>query len=99
VDASGRPPTPEGRTYRPRMGILNKLLGAADPVTGRTGKSTDPRMRGAGRGRTTRAARGKVPPGSGRFGVSKGRAGAGRGRPTTASGGLSKLLGSLTGRR
>jgi hypothetical protein len=84
------------------MGIFGKLLGAADPATGRGRRSGDPRMRGAGRGRTPRAMRGKVPPG-GRFGTTRrgaARANTGRGRPSTAaSGGLGKLLGSLTGRR
>jgi hypothetical protein len=49
-------------------------------------------MKGAGRGRTTRATRGKVPPG--RKSWSKGKAPA-----KTSSGGLGKLFSSLTGRR
>ncbi len=77
------------------MGIMQKLLGAADPATSRRTQG-DPRMRGAGRGRTTRATRGKVPPGTTRFGVQKRRT-AGRGAP--AGGGLGKLMGALTGRR
>lgn len=84
------------------MGLFKKLLGAADPVTGR-GMSADPRLKGSGRGRTPRPVRGKVPPGNSRFGIEKGRANArggkaGRGRAAPAPGGLGRLLGSLTGR-
>jgi hypothetical protein len=80
------------------MGIMGKLLGAADPATGRTKTSGDPRMKGAGRGRTTRASRGKVPPGTGRFGMSMKRStGKGRGR-SAPSGGMGRLLGALGGR-
>jgi hypothetical protein len=82
------------------MGIFKRILGTADPATGRTGRAaTDPRMRGSGRGTTPKPSRGKVPPGSGRFGVDKSRAKAGRGRQATpAPRGLGRLLGSLTGR-
>ena len=85
------------------MGLFQKLLGAADPVTGR-GKSADPRLKGSGRGRTPRALRGKIPPGNARFGVSQGRMNARgtkprRGRPAPSAGGLGGLIGSLTGRR
>src|SRR5947209_9960252 len=52
------------------MGVMQKILGKGDPATGRRTQG-DPRMKGAGRGRTTRATRGKVPPGSGRFGMNK----------------------------
>jgi hypothetical protein len=74
------------------MGIMRRIMGTADPATGKTGRSTDPRMKGAGRGRTTRATRGKVPPG--RKSWSKGKA-----PVKTSSGGLGKLFSSLTGRR
>jgi hypothetical protein len=79
------------------MGIMRKIIGLADPVTGKTGKSTDPRMKGAGRGPTTRATRGKVPPGRK---VSAGGKGWGRKAPAAPpTSGLAKLLGSLTGKR
>jgi hypothetical protein len=74
------------------MGIMSKLLGAADPVTGR-GRSGDPRMKGAGRGRTARSTRGKVPPG-GRFGMANRRGGKAAPPPS----GMGRLLGALTGR-
>jgi hypothetical protein len=83
------------------MGLMQKILGAGDPATSRRTQS-DPRMKGAGRGRTTRATRGKTPPGSLRFGMNKSKPtgrGRGRGRGKSSSGGLSRLLGSLTGRR
>jgi len=91
------------------MGLFQKLLGAADPVTGR-GKSADPRLKGSGRGPTPRAVRGKTPPGNARFGVLKRRTTtsgtkaargtkpargtkAGRGRPAPATGGFGRLFG------
>jgi hypothetical protein len=80
------------------MGILGKLLGTADPATGRKRTSGDPRMKGFGRGRTTRATRGRVPPG-GRFGLNRRRStGKGRGRSSAPTGGMGKLLGALGGR-
>lgn len=81
------------------MGIWGKLFGAADPATGRKKTSSDARMKGAGRGRTTRATRGKQPPGSGRFGLhTKGTTGKGRGRSTASTGGMGKLRGAFGGR-
>jgi hypothetical protein len=83
------------------MGLMQKILGSADPATGRRTQG-DPRMKGAGRGRTTRATRGKTPPGSMRFGMNKSKTTGRRGRNTRntqSSGGLGRLLGSLTGRR
>jgi hypothetical protein len=77
------------------MGIMSKILGALDPATGR-GRSGDPRMKGAGRGRTTRGTRGKVPPGSNRFGMYA-RRGGGRGRASSGRG-KGGLLGALRGR-
>jgi hypothetical protein len=86
------------------MGLMQKLLGSGDPATGRRTQG-DPRMKGAGRGRTTRATRGRTPPGSKRFGMNKSKT-TGRGSRTTGRGsgaqtsrGLGRLLGSLTGRR
>jgi hypothetical protein len=85
------------------MGLFQKLLGAADPVTGR-GKSTDSRLKGSGRGPTPRAVRGKTPPGNARFGVMKRHTDArgtkaGRGRQAApAPGGIGRLFGSLAGR-
>jgi hypothetical protein len=88
------------------MGIMGRLFGAADPATGRKKTSGDSRMRGVGRGRTTRAGRGKVPPGRGRFGLSMKRStdkgmkrstGKGRGRSAAPSG-MGKLLGAFGGR-
>jgi len=76
------------------MGIMSKLLGAGDPATGKRTSGADPRMKGMGRGPTTRATRGKVPPGKTRPSVGRGVP-----APSTSSGGLGKLLGSLTGRR
>ena len=71
------------------MGIMQKILGRADPATGRRTQA-DPRMKGAGRGRTTRATRGKVPPGRSSWGR--------RGKQHPQSG-LQRLVSSVTGRR
>jgi hypothetical protein len=102
-----------GRGHRSAMGVMQKILGAGDPATGRRTQG-DPRMKGAGRGRTTRATRGKVPPGSARFGMNKNKTKAttkakakpkpkakttGRGRGAPAPRGLGRLLHSLTGKR
>jgi hypothetical protein len=80
------------------MGIFSKILGAADPATGKKRRSADPRMKGVGRGPTTRATRGKVPPG--RTPSARGMTwGRGKAPAQPPPSGLGKLLGSLTGRR
>ena len=89
------------------MGILSKLMGTAENTAARAGRSAG---RGAGRPATGRRGMKTATPrggGMGRGG-SMGR-GSGMGRaggmrrgsvtPPAASGGLGKLLGSLTGRR
>ena len=76
------------------MGLMQKILGAADPATKRATQG-DPRMKGAGRGRTTRATRGKVPPGRSTPQVGWGL----RARKQQPKSGLSRLLSSVTGRR
>ena len=77
---------------------MKKILGMLDPATGKTGKSTDPRMKGAGRGPTTRATRGKVPPGRTPSGQRRGW-GRRKAPAEPPPRGLTKLLGSLTGKR
>jgi hypothetical protein len=76
------------------MGLMQKILGAADPATSRRTQG-DPRMKGAGRGTTTRATRGKVPPGRSRPAVGFGMRNS-RQQPKT---GMAKIMGALTGRR
>jgi hypothetical protein len=76
------------------MGLMQKILGAADPATGRRTQA-DPRMKGAGRGRTTRATRGKVPPGRTTPTVGRGL----RKRQAPPQSGLQRLISSVTGRR
>jgi|1185.fasta_scaffold1455932_1 hypothetical protein len=74
------------------MGLMQKMLGKADPATGRRTQA-DPRMKGAGRGRTTRATRGKVPPGRTRPAVGWGL----RRKPKPKSR-LQRLVSSVTGK-
>jgi hypothetical protein len=76
------------------MGLMQKILGAGDPATSRRTQG-DPRLKGAGRGRTTRATRGKVPPGRTRPSVGRGF----RGKRQAPQSGLKKLMGKITGRR
>jgi hypothetical protein len=76
------------------MGLMQKILGGADPATGRR-TSADPRMKGAGRGRTTRATRGKVPPGRSTPSVGWGM----RSKRQAPKSGLQRLISSVTGRR
>jgi hypothetical protein len=77
------------------MGLMQRLLGAGDPATKRKTQG-DPRMKGVGRTRTTRATRGKVPPGRSRPGV--GWSGLRRRKPQPQSG-LKRLVSSVTGKR
>jgi hypothetical protein len=76
------------------MGMMQKILGAGDPATKRATQG-DPRMKGAGRGRTTRSTRGKVPPGRSTPHVGWGL----RRRKPQPKSGLSRLVSSVTGRR
>jgi hypothetical protein len=71
------------------MGILSRLMGTAEGTAARTGRSAG---RSATGGRNMKAA---TPRGGG-LGRSMRR---GNVTPPAASGGLGKLLGSLTGRR
>jgi hypothetical protein len=75
------------------MGFMQKILGAADPATGRRTQA-DPRMRGAGRGTTTRSKRGKVPPGRSTPHVGWGM----RSKRKPPQSGLQRLISSVTGR-
>jgi hypothetical protein len=76
------------------MGIMQKILGTADPATSRRTQG-DPRMKGAGRGPTARATRGKLPPGRKRPSVGSGL----RGSRQQPKSGMAKIMGALTGRR
>jgi len=71
---------------------MQKIFGSGDPATGRRTQS-DPRMKGAGKGRTMRTTRGKVPPGRSRPTV-----GWGKRKQEPPKSGLQKLVGSVTGR-
>jgi hypothetical protein len=93
--------------YRDAMSIFGRFLGKAENAAARgsratsrgraaKGKSTTMRARGTtGRGTTGRGTTGRGTTGRG----TSGRGTTGRGRKTTSSGGLNRLLGSLTGRR
>jgi hypothetical protein len=76
------------------MGILSRLMGTAENTATRAGRSA-----GRGAGRPTTGRRGMKTPtprgGGGRAGGMR----RGSATPPAASGGLGKLLGSLTGRR
>jgi hypothetical protein len=71
------------------MGILSRLMGTAENTAARTGRSAG---RAAGRPTTGRRGMKAATPRAG--GMRRGRV-----TPPAASGGLSRLIGSLTGRR